>query len=173
MTGWSRKSKAQPCTLVDLHHTSWQKTGTMINSAAPENEDRCLGLEMSAHFTASKIRFFWSCLLLPLVQGVLIVAVVRTEKRQKFKESVRRVVTVNGNTIEWFVCRQNKLTFHLTISLFFNHIFVIQENLVSRPHVNHMNLNEEISFFCYRWEQSKSLWNTGAQMYATCVPSAV
>lgn len=54
----------------------------MINSAAPENEDRCLGLQMSAHFTASEIRFFWSCLLLPLVQGVLIVLVFRTDMKK-------------------------------------------------------------------------------------------
>lgn len=54
----------------------------MINSAAPENEDRCLRLQMSAHFTASEIRFFWSCLLLPLVQGVLIVVVFRTDMKK-------------------------------------------------------------------------------------------
>lgn len=82
MTGWSRKSKAQPCTLADLHHTSWQKTGTMINSAAPENEDRCLGRWMSAHFTGSEIRFFWSCLQLPLVHSVLIALVFRTDMKK-------------------------------------------------------------------------------------------
>lgn len=134
MTGWSRQSKAQPCMLVDLHHTSWQRTGTMINSAASENEDRCVRLQMSAHFTASEIRFFWSCLLLLLAKGVLIVLLLRTdlEKGRNIKslwEDLLRLMMTPMSDLS-----ADKINGLLIDLSFFspNHIFVRQEKLVSR-----------------------------------------
>lgn len=54
-----KKIKIVSLYFTDLHHTHCDRyTRTRINSAAAKNSDRCLGLQVSPHFTKSKIRFF-------------------------------------------------------------------------------------------------------------------
>lgn len=165
MTGWSRKSKAQACTLLDLHHTSWQKSGTMINSAAPEKRRQMSQDSKRLHtrLRASEIRFFSTCLLLPLVQGVLIVPEFRT-----WREKSWNITSLRGELLRWTgtllrVLSADKITNwskDVRVSFVFPSVslIAIQENLVLspsfKPHGQGFAQIRKLTFFCYRRERS-------------------